>query len=187
MTASAGYYNEIDAIEGFDNFEMTNEVVRDHRTGAVRVPGGLISATLNTPKGPAKLNLPAPVSTLAQFRTLEQVVNTNNQRVNAQLAQLSRQVAARSQQGIGGIGMMPLLIGLMAKKRFDTHVHEDKGQGKPAAAADAGDSGFSAFLPFLLLQPGLLGGQGGSGVSAPGGQDGMSPLLMMLLVTEILK
>jgi len=155
--------------------------------GRYAYPGGLISATLNTPKGPAKLNLPAAVSTLAQFRALEQAVNQNNQRVNAQLAQLNRQIAARSQQGIGGIGMMPLLIGLMAKKRFDTHVHEDKGQGKPAAAADAGDSGFTSLLPLLLLQPGLLGGQGGSGASASVGQDGMSPLLMMLLVTQVFK
>ncbi len=58
MTATAGYYNEIDAIEGFDNFEMTDEVVRDHRTGSVHVRGGLLTATLQTPKGPAKLNLP---------------------------------------------------------------------------------------------------------------------------------
>jgi hypothetical protein len=184
MTASAGYYNEIDAIEGFDNFEMTEEVVRDHRTGSVRVPGGLITATLTTPKGPAKLNLPAPVSTLAQFRALEQVVNTNNQRVNAQLAQLSRQVAARSQQGLAGIGMMPLLlVGMMAKNRFDHHVHVKDG---PEPISANGDS-FSAFLPLLLLQPNLLGSLTGSASSAPGSQEGISPLIMMLVLSKVLK
>jgi len=41
----------------------------------VFAPGGLVSATLHTPKGPAKLNLPSPVPTLTQFRTLEQALN----------------------------------------------------------------------------------------------------------------
>jgi hypothetical protein len=186
MTAPMGY-NEIDAVEGFGSFETSEEAIRPFGpAGRVFVRGGLSTATLNTPKGPATLNLPSPVPTLPQFRALEQAVNTNNQRVTAQLAQLSRQVAARSQQGgIGGIGIMPLLIGLMAKKRFDTHVHAENNE--PPTTAAGGDSGFSAFLPFLLLQPGLLGGQGGSAASASGGQDAMSPLLMILLLTQFLK
>jgi hypothetical protein len=185
MTAPAGFYNEIDSVEGFDNFETTYEVTRDHRTGAVRIPGGLVSATLNTPKGPAKLNLPAAVPTLTQYRTLEQVVNANNQRITAQLAHLTRQVAASSQQGIGGIGMMPLLMGLMAKKRFDSHVHEAEG-APPLPAAGGGDS-FSSLLPLLLLQPNLLGGLGGSGTSASGSQDAMSPLLTMFVLMNFLE
>jgi hypothetical protein len=185
MTAPMGY-NEIDAVEGFGTFESSEEAIRPFGpAGRVFVRGGLSTATLNTPKGPATLNLPSPVPTLPQFRALEQAVNTNNQRVTAELARLSREVAARSQQGIGGIGMMPLLIGLMAKNRFDNHVHEEDGS-KPLAAADGGDS-FSAFLPLLLLQPGLLGGLGGSRTSGSGSQDAISPLLMILLLTKFLK
>jgi hypothetical protein len=186
MTAPMEGYYEVDAVEGFDNFETTEEATRPFGpAGRVFVRGGLSSATLHTPKGPAKLNLPSPVPTLAQFRALEQAVNANNQRITAQLAQLSRQVAARGQQGIGGIGIMPLLIGLMAKDRFDKHVHPEN--NKPPSAADSGDSGFSGFLPLLLLQPGLLGGLGGSRTSASGSQDAISPLLMMLVLTKFLK
>lgn len=187
MTAPVEGYYEIDPVEGFDNYGTAAEATRPLGMGGrvfVR-GGGLSSATLNTPRGPAQLNLPSAVSTLAQFRALEQVVNANNQRLTAQLAQLSRQVAARSQQGIGGIGMLPVLIGLMAKDRFDKHVHEEDGD-PPLAAADGGDS-FSGFLPLLLLQPGLLGGLGGSGTSAPGSQDAISPLLTAFVLMKFLK
>jgi hypothetical protein len=162
MTAPMEAYNEIDSIEGFGNFETTNEAMPWGPLKKVSVPGGLISATLNTPKGPAKLNLPSAVPTLAQFRSLEQAVNANNQRTSAELARLSRLAAApRPQQGIG---MMPLLLfGLMAKNRFDTHVHEENNE--PPKAGEGGDS-FSSLLPLLLLQPNLLGGLGGS--STPG-------------------
>jgi hypothetical protein len=178
-------YSEVDAVDGFGNFELTNEAIRPFGpAGRVFVPGQpLQKATLFTPKGPATLNLPSPVPTMAQFRALEQAVNANNQRVTAQLAQLTRQTATQGQQGIG---MMPLLlIGLMAKNRFDTHVHEEDGD-PPLATAEGSDS-FSAFLPLLLLQPGLLGSLGGSGPSAPGSQGAISPLLMVLLFTKFLK
>ena len=82
--------------------------------------------------------------------------------------------------------MMPLLlIGMMAKNRFDNHVHEENGE-PPTKAADGGD-GISAFLPLLLLQPNLLGSLTGSRTSASGGQDAISPLLMMLVLTKFLK
>ena len=186
MTAPFEGYNEVDAVEGYDNFESTDEATRPFGpAGRVFVRGGLSSATLHTPKGPATLNLPSPVPTLVQFRALEQAVNANNQRISADLARLSRQVAAgRGQQGIMGMGMMPLLIGLMAKNRFDTHVHPDNDE-PPSPAGDGGDS-FSAFLPLLLLQPGLLGGLGGSR-TASGTQDAMSPLLMAFVLTKFLK
>ena len=182
MTAPMESYNEIDAVEGFGNMEMSNEATRPFGPGGrVFVRGGLSSATLNTPKGPATLNLPAPVPTLAQFRALEEAVNANNQRATAQLAQLNRQVAARSQQGIG---ILPLLIGLMAKNRFDTHVHEQ--DGDPPLPAAGGDGG-SMLLPLLLLAPGILGGQSTSRSWTSGGQDSISPLLLILLFTKFFK
>jgi len=183
MTAPMGGYNEIDAVEGYGSFEMADEATRPFGpAGRVFVRGGLSSATLNTPKGPATLNLPSPVPTLAQFRLLENAVNANNQRVTVELARLSREVAGGRSQGIG---MMPLLIGLMAKNRFDTHVHP--GENEPPSAADGSDSGFSAFLPLLLLQPGLLGGLNGSRTSASGTQDSISPLLMAFVLMKFIK
>lgn len=186
MTAPMEGYNEVDAVEGFDNFESTDEATRPFGpAGRVFVRGGLSSATLHTPKGPATLNLPSPVPTLVQFRALEQAVNANNQRVTAELARLGREVVARrGQQGIMGMGMMPLLIGLMAKNRFDTHTHPDSGE-PPSPAADAGDS-FSAFLPLLLLQPNLLG-LGGSRTTTSGTQDGLSPLITAFVLAKFLK
>jgi hypothetical protein len=187
MTAPMGTYNEIDAVEGYGSFEMSDEAIRPFGpAGRVFVPGGLNKATLNTPKGPATLNLPAPVPTLTQFRALEQAVNNNNQRVTTELTRLRSEIAARNQQGIGGIGMMPLLFGLMAKNRFDTHVHEEDGNA-PLPARDGGDS-FTSFLPLLLLlQPGLLGGVAGSRTPGSGSQDAISPLLLMLVLTKFLK
>lgn len=181
MTAPMGGYNEIDPVEGYGTFEMADEATRPFGpAGRVFVRGGLSSATLNTPKGPATLNLPSPVPTLAQFRLLEQAVNVNNQRVTAELARLSA-ASGRGQ----GIGMMPLLIGLMAKNRFDTHVHP--GENEPPSAAEGDSSGFSAFLPLLLLQPGLLGGLGGSRTSASSTQDSISPLLMAFVLMKFIK
>ena len=84
MTAPMGY-NEIDGVEEFGTFQMADEATRPFGpAGRVFVRGGLSSATLNTPKGPATLNLPSPVPTLAQFRLLEQAVNVNNQRVTVE-------------------------------------------------------------------------------------------------------
>lgn len=176
-------FSEVSGVEGFDSFETTGEAFRPFGPAGRVFVGGqpLQKATLITPKGPASLNLPAPVPTLTQFRALEQAVNANNQRVTAELARLSRDVATRNQQGIG---IMPLLIGLMAKNRFDTHIHETDGN-PPLPAAGGGDS-FSLLLPLLLLQPGLLG-LGGAGTSASGSQGAISPLLMMLLFMKFFK
>ena len=152
---------------------------RGHDRQAVRVfvRGGLSSATLHTPKGPATLNLPSPVPTLVQFRALEQAVNANNQRISADLAGYPAGGRGAGPAGHHGDGDDAAAIGLMAKNRFDTHVHPDN-DDPPSPAGDGGDS-FSAFLPLLLLQPGLLGGLGGSR-TASGTQDAMSPLLMAL-------
>jgi hypothetical protein len=182
MTAPIGGYNEVEAVEGLDSFEMADEATRPFGpAGRVFVRGGLSSATLHTPKGPATLNLPSPVPTLAQFRALEQAVNANNQRITAELARLRSQVSASPQQGIG---MMPLLFGLIAKNRFDTHVHETG--GSPPVPATNGDSGFGMLLPLLLFQPGILG-SGGSRAPGSGQQDAISPLLMVLVLSKFLK
>jgi len=183
MTAPAGTYSEVDAVEGFDNFEMTDEAARPFGpANRVFTPGGLSSATLHTPKGPATLNLPSPVPTLNQFRSLEQAVNTNNQRVTAELAQLRRLIATRPAQQ--GIGMMPLLIGLMAKNRFDTHSHP--GNNEPPSASTGGDSSFSMLLPLLLLQPGLLGQITGGTRTTSNGQDAISPLLLAFVFARFM-
>src|SRR6266540_2555157 len=174
MTASMEAYDEVDAIEGFDDFESTGEAFRPGRK--VFVAGGLSTATLYTPKGPAKLNLPSPVPTLTQFRTLEQALNANTQRVNAvqtELARVRREVALRRRDPQG---QNPLSMFLLMKlsKDFKTHTHEaiDK---PPKVSADS--SGFSSFLPLLMLQPGMFG-QSGTGSSSSGAQDAMSPLMM---------
>ena len=91
MTTFAEGYDEVESFESFD-FESADEAARPFRPGGrVFAPGGLSSATLHTPKGPAKLNLPSPVPTLTQFRTLEQALNANTQRVNAVQNELTRQ------------------------------------------------------------------------------------------------
>ena len=86
--------------------------------------------------------------------------------------------------------MMPLLIGLMAKNRFDTHTHPGSNL-PPLDASDtngtgSGFGGMSAFLPLLLLQPGLLG-VGGSRGSSSNNQDSISPLLMAFVLMQVLK
>jgi hypothetical protein len=58
MTAGMEAYDEVDAVESFDDFESTAEAFPFRPGRKVFAPGGLASATLHTPKGPAKLNLP---------------------------------------------------------------------------------------------------------------------------------
>ena len=154
--------------------------------GSCSVGGtGLSSATLHTPKGPAKLNLPSAVPTLAQFRALETALNASNTRVTAvqtELVKLRRELAVRRADPMGG--MLSLLVPLMLKKRFENHVHAVGTQTSDKPTVEDSGSDFSTFLPFLFLQPGIFGQA--TGTPATGSQDSMSQLLLMMVLMEAL-
>lgn len=185
MTAPADYFEEIDPYESFDGLELADEAVKFPFVPGRRVfaPGGLSSATLSTPKGPAKLSLPSPVPTLAQFRTLEQAVNSLTQRLNAtntQLLQVRRDLAARARDQ-GGMGMSGMLLALLSTRKLredlEGHTH---GSGPVATVPDS-DSKLDALLPILMLQPNLFGGTA-SAQGGASGQDAMSPMMMILML-----
>jgi hypothetical protein len=188
---TAPYY-DAESYGGYGDYELAEEAtVRDHRAGPAKifVPGGLSSATLNTPKGPAKLNLPSAVPTLQQYRTLEQAVSATNSRLaaaTADLARLRQELAAQRQWGGGGGGMgllFPLLLQKQLQDDLEGHTHV----GSTAAAVlPTGGSGFSSLLlPLMLLQPGMFG-QSAPG-APPGGQDQMSSMMMMFLMLEVFR
>jgi hypothetical protein len=186
MTAPMEGYDEVDAIESFDDFESAGEATFPFRPGGrVFVAGGLSTATLHTPKGPAKLNLPSPVPTLTQFRTLEQALNANTQRVNAvqtELGRVRRELALRRRdpQGQSTMSLLFTLLG-QRKLRADLEGHTHKENNTPPILPAASGDKFSSILPLLLLQPGMFG-QSGAGSSSSSTQDAMSPLLMMVLL-----
>jgi hypothetical protein len=189
MTAPIGY-DEVEAIESFDDLELAEESILPFKIGVgrrVSVGGtGLSSATLHTPKGPAKLNLPSPVPTLAQFRALEQALNASTQRVNAvqaELVKVRRELVLRRREPQGQT-MLSLLIPLMLKKRFENHVHEVGTATSEKPTVEDTGSDFSTFLPILFLQPGFFGQA--TGTAATGGQDSMSQLLLMMVLMEAL-
>jgi hypothetical protein len=187
MTAFAEAY-EVEESEFFEDFETTDEARRGFRPARrVFVPGGgLTSATLHTPKGPARLNLPAALATLAQFRALESVINAQSQRMNAVQAELVRvrrelAVRRRDQQGQGSMSLLfPLL--LQKKLRDDLEGHTHTAINTPPTLPAGSSGGFSSFLPLLLLSPGLFGGSSASGSSSTGQDNMMSPLLMLLFL-----
>lgn len=186
MTAPMEGYDEVDAIEGFDDFESAGEATFPFRPGGrVFVPGGLSTATLHTPKGSAKLNLPSPVPTLTQFRTLEQALNANTQRVNAiqtDLGRVRRELALRRRdpQGQSTMSLLFTLIG-QKKLREDIEGHTHVGNNAAAVLPAGSGGGSSSILPLLLLQPGMFG-QSNAGSPSSGTQDAMSPLLMMVML-----
>jgi hypothetical protein len=184
-------FDETESYGNYEDFEFASEAaVRDHRRGPPRifVPGGVSTATLNTPKGPAKLNLPSAVPTLQQYRTLEQAVTATNARLSAATADLARirqELAAQRRDRGGQGGMMSLMFPLLMQKQLrddlEGHTHAS---GTGAAVIPGGGSSFSTFLPFLMMQPNMFG-QSGSGTQASGGQDGMSQMMMMFVVMEL--
>lgn len=184
MNGSEDFYEEVDDFESFEGLEYADELRLPFLPGRkIRVPGGLSSATLNTPKGPAKLNLPSPVPTLAQFRALEQAVNGLTQRLNAtnaQLLQTRRQLATRGDSsGMGSMGMIFTMLGQRKlRDALEGHTHTADNT-PPTLPADS--SKLDSMLPFLMLQPNMFGG---SGAKAAGGGDAMSPMLMALLFMD---
>jgi hypothetical protein len=170
-TVDKAYEYDAESSEFMEDFEVSDEAVRRrYRPGRpISIPGALSSATLHTPRGPATLNLPAPVATLAQFRALEQAVNATTQRLNtvqAELMRVRRELAVRrrDQQGMGS---SMLLFSLLSQRqlRDDLEGHTHTAVNSPPVLP-AGGGGFASFLPFLLLsQPGIFGGSGGSGAA----------------------
>jgi hypothetical protein len=189
MSAYAEAY-EVDEGEFFEDFEMTDEAKLGFRPARrVSVPGtGLTSATLNTPKGPARLNLPAALTTVTQFRQLEAALNAQTQRVNsmqAELVRVRRELAARrrDQTGQGPMGLLfPLLLQKKLRDDLEGHTHSADNTTPTFPAGSGG--GFSSLLPLLLLSPGILGGAPATG-SASTSQDAMSPLLLLLLFADL--
>ena len=189
MTAPADLYQEVDAFESFDGLEFADEAKSAFMPGRrVFVPGGIASATLHTPKGPAKLNLPSPVPTLAQFRSLEQALNSVTQRLNAtntQLLQVRRELAARKveQFGSGTTGMF-LSLFMQKKLRDDLEGHTHTGNNTPPTLP-AGGGKLDSLLPILLLQPGIFGGAASPGTAASGGtQESILPLILMMVLFD---
>jgi len=202
MTPDAESYEyDVESSEFLDEAAFSDEAAR--RPGRpVFAPGGLASATLQTPRGPARLNLPAPVATLTQLRTLENAVNANTRRLNAMQADLVRArrelaVRRRDQQGQGTSGLLfALLFQSQFRKQFESHTHSVSGittgtgtvSSGPPVTGGGSTSSFSSILPFLHLQPGIFCESPGN--ASRGYQDGfmgMSPILMFLLFQEIFK
>lgn len=199
MTAP-NMFEETESYSNYEDFEFASEAaVRDHRRGQpprIFVPGGVSSATLTTPKGPAKLNFPAAVPTLQQYRTLEQAVSSTNARLSAAAADLARMRQELAAQRLGGQGgMMSMMFPLMMQRQLQedleghTHGGVTTGTGATKAATmpiSSGGSNFSSLLPFIMMQPGMFGGSvAASGAS--GGQDGMSQMMMMFVMMEIFR
>jgi hypothetical protein len=174
-------FDEVDMVESFDEFDSGAEAALPFGLGKkVFAPGGLASATLHTPKGPAKLNLPSPVATLKQYRTLENALNANTQRVNLvqnELARVRRELAIRRSDPQSQ-NMMSMFLLMKLSKDFKGHTHESLDD---PPTIDADSSGFSSLLPLLMLQPNLFG-QSGASTPVSGTQDAMSPLMLMVMM-----
>jgi hypothetical protein len=192
MTAFAEAYEaDYEFSESFDEMELTEEAVRGRFRPAKKVffPGALSSATLHTPKGPATLNLPSPVPTLTQFRSLEQTVNGTSARLNAvqtALARITREVGARRRDPSGQSNMMMMMFSLLGQKKLrddlagHTHTGSDAKAVLPTTSSSS--SSLTSILPFILLmQPNAFGG-------SAAGQDNnaMGGLLPILLISTIL-
>ena len=190
MTAFAeAYESDYEFSELFDEMELTEEAVRGRFRPAKKVffPGALSSATLHTPKGPATLNLPSPVPTLTQFRSLEQTVNGTSARLNAvqtALARITREVGARRRDPSGQSNMMMMMFTLLGQKKLrdDLAGHTHTGSDAKAVLPTTGSSSsLTSILPFILLmQPNAFGG-------STTGQDNnaMGGLLPFLLISTI--
>jgi hypothetical protein len=158
----------------------------------VSVPGtGLLSATLNTPKGPAKLNLPTAVPTQTQFRQLESALNAQTQRVNAvqaELVKVRRELVLRrrDQAGMGSSSMMSMLMPMLIQKKLKDHRHNAT-TGVVEFPAGSSDS-LTTLLPLLMFAPNMFGGGSNQArtASAGGEQDAFSNPFMMIMLMEAL-
>jgi hypothetical protein len=193
MNGSMEGYDEVDAVESFDDFEST-EATYPFRPGRkVSVPGGVLTATFLPSRGgpPGKLQMPALMATDKQLQTVVQALNANTQRLNAFHTQLDRvrKVAVRPPDPQGQATMSLFLL-MQLRKDLEEHTHG--GDGAKPTFPTASGGGFSSFLPILLLQPGLFGqsqpglfGQSSGGSSSSGTQGTMSLLSMFVLMQLI--
>ena len=191
MTAVAEAYEaDYEYSEAFDEMELAEEAVRGRFRPAKKVffPGALSSATLHTPKGPATLNLPSPVPTLTQFRSLEQTVNGTSARLNAvqtALARITREVAAQRRNQSGGQSMMMMLFALLGQKKLrdDLVGHTHSGSdAKAVLPTTSSSSSLTSILPFILLmQPNVFGGS----TASQDNNNAMGGLLPILLISTI--
>ena len=185
IPAEAYEFEEADFSEDFETFDEA----RRRPARRVSVPGaGLMSAILQTPKGPARLNLPAALPTIVQIRALEQALNAQGQRINtvtAELARVRRELALRrQQQGMGSSSFIfPLLMMKKVREELEGHTHPVA--TGPAVLPTSSGGGMSGILPLLLLSPGIFGGSSATGAASGGGMDGMQPLLMAFVFSEL--
>ena len=171
--------NMFEETETYSNYEDYEFAVRDHRGGPpprIRVPGGVASGTLTTPKGQANLSFPKAVPDLNQYRTLEQAVNSTNARLSAAIADLARmrqELAAQRQGGQGG--MMSMLVPLVMQQRLqldlEGHTHSiasNATQTGTATMPPTTGSNFSTLLPLIMvmMQSGTFSGSGAGGGSS---------------------
>jgi hypothetical protein len=191
MTAS-NMFEDTGSYSNYEDFEFASEAtVRDHRGGQPPrffVPGGVSSATLTTPKGPAKLNFPAAVPTLQQYRTLEQAVNSTNARLSTAIADLARmrqELAAQRQVGQGGMMsmMVPLMMQMQLQQDLEDHTH---GNSNDPAVIPSSSNNFSMLLPLMMMQPGTFGGASAGG-GGSGGQDSTSQMMTMMMMFAMIR
>lgn len=177
---------EVDGGE-LGDFESFEEV-RRRPARPVSIPGvGVATAFLQTPRGQARLNLPATVATVAQVRALEQGLNGQAQRLNTVTAELARvrrelMLRRREQQGLGSL-MFPLLMMKKLRDDFEGHTHQ-AGTGAVVLPPAAASGGLSTLLPLLLFAPGMFGGSS-SGAGSTGSAENMQPLLMAFVFAEL--
>jgi hypothetical protein len=174
MTPAMEAYDEVDGVEGFDDFES----VRDHRSQPRMgvAPGGFAlqgfrTARLDTPKGVATLTMPQAMATATDVQGLYRSLQADLARV--------RKLALRPSDP-QGLNMMSLFLLMKLKKDLEEHTHDS---GPKPTFDSASTGGFSSFLPLLMLQPGLFGGVSGfSSTQSSTTQDAMSPLMLMILM-----
>jgi hypothetical protein len=199
MNGSMEGYDEVEAIEGFDDFESTGEArfrpgIRPGRRvvapGVVTAPAVVTTASLDTPRGRANLTMPAPVVTWAAHQALVQAVNANTQRLNEVLARVHRELALRPRDQ--GQNMLPLILTLKLQQDLKGHTHT--GNNTPPTFPTASGGGLSSGFPLmLLLIPGVFGqftggsssGTQSSGTQSYGTQNQMSQLFMMMFLLEL--
>jgi hypothetical protein len=187
-----GYEYDLETSESFDDLEFAEAArpsfLRPMRPMSVAAAGGLSTATLHTPRGPATLTLPSTVPTLAQFRSLEQGLNANTQRVNAmqaELARMRRELLVSRRRGQQGQGTPMLMFMLLAQRKLrgdlEEHTHAIDATGKATGKAvipTSSQGALGSLLPLLLfMQPGIFGRSTGS--QEGGGLESILPLIVL--------
>ena len=176
MTPAMEAYDEVDGVEGFDDFESAAEAIpfRPRREG-VRA-GGPSTATLHTPKGPAQLSLPPTVATVPVGPAGAEREYPPDE---CRACPAAPELVLRRQDPLGQ-SMMPLLLTLKLSKDFKGHTH---GAGGAAVTLSTTSDPFSTVLPLLMFMPNLFGGGSAlPGTRSPTAQDPMSMIMLMIFM-----